>query len=122
MITDINTRTSAGLRYELAGSACENVRVLHYYIRGVRLGEMTLPDMDAWLLVDADDDEAVFLVLLWPNDHRWPTHALSCGDTPKGDGIETAISAALDEYAARQPGLSADDAAPATCVIPEPSE
>ena len=102
MITDIKTTTPTGLCYELEGSECEGVTVLHYYVRGIHLGERALPEMDAWLLVVDGDGETVLTVVLWPKDNRWPIHALSCGNTAQGDGIETAISAALDEYAVRQ--------------------
>jgi hypothetical protein len=55
--------------------------------------------MVCWLL--AKDDDAGFLVVLWPTNNDWPTHVVPSGDSPEGDGVERAVSAALDEYVAR---------------------
>ena len=76
-----------------------DVRLLHFKLRGIQIGDAHLPNMDCWLLVK--DDDAGFLVVLCPTNNDWPTHVVSSGDSPEGDGVERAVSAALDEYVAR---------------------
>jgi len=93
--------TRVRYRYDSGGSECKGLRVLHYNLRAIHVGDDHLPNMDSWLLVR--DDDAVCLVVLWPTLKDWPIHALSCGDTAEGDGIRSAIRAALKDYAERHP-------------------